>query len=161
MSRRDAGITLVEVAAAVTLLGIVVALLVPSIARSSRFQKVLACEANLHTLHSAQAKDYKMGMKERGQEYWTRLTTQTPRQVSPDALRCPLVTDAAAPPCHYLGPVADPSKLEDKDPIGCDLEHNHSDDGKEGGNVLLKSGEVVTDRTGLWNSAARQGKCRP
>jgi len=114
MSRRDAGITLVEVAAAVTLLGIVVALIVPSIARSSRFQKVLAC-----------------------------------------------VTGAGTRRCHYLGPVAEPFKLEAKDPLGCDLEDNHSDDGKEGGNVLLKSGEVVTDRTGLWNSAARQGKCRP
>src|SRR5207248_3889377 len=78
MSRRDAGITLVEVAAAVTLLGIVVALVVPCIARSSRFQKVQACEANLRTLYSVQAKDYKPDMKERGQEYWTRLAIQTP-----------------------------------------------------------------------------------
>ena len=161
MSRRDAGITLVEVAAAVTLLGIVVALIVPSIARSSRFQKVLACEANLRLLHGAQTNYYKPGMKERGQEYWTRLADQTPPLVSADALHCPFVTGAGTRRCHYLGPVAEPFKLEAKDPLGCDLEDNHSDDGKEGGNVLLKSGEVVTDRTGLWNSAARQGKCRP
>ena len=66
-----------------------------------------------------------------------------------------------APPCHYYGPAGDLSKYDDKDPIGCDMERNHSDDGKQGGNVLLRSGAVTTDHTGIWGTAMRSGKCRP
>ena len=40
----ERGITLVEIAAAVTIVGILVALLLPAWVCSSRFQKVLACE---------------------------------------------------------------------------------------------------------------------
>jgi len=55
----------------------------------------------------------------------------------------------------------DPAKLDAKDPIGCDMPQSHSEDGGQGGNVLLKSGEVVTDHTGIWAGATRSGKCRP
>ena len=44
---------------------------------------------------------------------------------------------------------------------GCDLERNHSDDAKKGGNILLKNGEVRTDHMGIWSTAIRSGKCRP
>lgn len=161
MRRRQAGITLVEVAAAVTLAGVVVAILIPAMARSSRLDKVLACRANLKTLHQAQEKAPQPGAKDYGRAYWERLAAGASPLVSPETLRCPLVHHADAPPCHYFGPPGDVSKIDAKDPIGCDMEHNHSDDGKEGGNVLLKSGEVVTDHSGVWATAVRFGKCRP
>jgi hypothetical protein len=161
MRRRDAGITLVEVAAGITLVGIVVALLVPVLSHSARFQRVQECESHLHAMYAAASKAPPPGPKEIGSAYWTRLTETTPPLLSKETLRCPLVDTADAAASHYLGPCEDPAKAGAKEPIGCDAEHNHSDDGKEGGNVLLKSGEVVTDRTGVWFSATRQNKCRP
>lgn len=159
MRRRDAGITIVEVTAAITIVGIVIALLVPAWVRSARFDKVLGCQGNLRTLH--QAKAAPPGPDEFGGAYWVRLTKTSPPLVAADALRCPLFQLPDAPACQYLGPAADPSKLDAKDPLGSDLEHNHSSDGKQGGNVLLNSGEVVTDHTGIWGGATRSGKCRP
>jgi hypothetical protein len=159
MRRRKAGVTLVEVTAGVTLLGIVVALVIPAITRSSRFQKVLECRGHLRDMHQAQAKLPAPGPKELGGAYWTRLASANPPLVSADKLRCPLYSAATSSGCDYLGPAEDPAKIGEKDPIGADAAHNHSDDGKEGGNVLLKSGEVVTDRTGIWGSAGR--RCRP
>lgn len=161
MRRHDAGVTIVEITAAITVVGIAVALLIPAWIRSSRFDKVLACQGNLRTLHQAQAKAPPPGPEDFGRAYWVRLTKTSPPLVQPTALRCPLVHAADAPPCQYLGPATDPSKFDGKDPIGCDMEYNHSADGKQGGNVLLKSGEVVTDHTGIWGGATRQGKCRP
>jgi len=155
----EGGITLVEVAAGVTMLGIVVALVLPAIVRSSRFQKVVECQANLHVMYQAQAKAPAPKSNQLGIAYWTRLTESTP-PLSKEALRCPVVEALDAPACMYLGPGEDPAKADAKDPIGCDLGSNHSNDGKEGGNVLLKSGEVVTDRTGIWASAIHYGKCR-
>jgi hypothetical protein len=161
MRRRDAGITLVEVTAAVTVAGIVLALLLPAMARSSRVNDVLACRGHLKTLYEAQLKAPAPGPKEYGRAYWQRLATSTPPLVSAETLRCPLVDVPDAPPVHYCGPAGDLSKYGEKDPIGCDFEHNHSDDGKQGGNVLLKSGAVATDHTGIWGTALRSGKCRP
>jgi len=161
MRRRDAGITLVEVAAGVTLVGIVVALLVPAMSRSARFQRVLECEGHLKAMYVAASKAPTPGPKEIGSAYWTRLTETTPPLLSKETLRCPLVDTADPAASHYLGPCEDPAKAGAKEPIGCDQEHNHSDDGNEGGNVLLKSGEVVTVRIGVWFSATRHGKCRP
>jgi hypothetical protein len=161
MSRRQAGVTLVEVAAGVTILGIVIALVVPAMARSSRFKKILVCQGHLRTLYEANLRGPMPGPKEYGRAYWSRLTLTTPPLVTPDVLRCPFVEAPEAPPCQYFGPAGDVTKLEAKDPLGCDMEISHSEDGKEGGNVLLKSGEVVTDHTGIWLTAIRVGKCRP
>jgi len=161
MRRRDGGITLVEVTAGLTIVGIILALLVPAMARSSRIDDVLACRGHLKTLYEAQLKAPAPGPKEYGRAYWERLAKTTPPLVTAESLRCPLNDAPDAPPCHYYGPAGDFSKFTDKDPIGCDMEHNHSDDGKQGGNVLLKSGAVTTDHTGIWGSATRSGKCRP
>lgn len=159
--RRDAGITIVEVAAAVTLVGIVVALLVPAWSRSNRFDQVLACQQNLHTLHKAQLSAPAPGPDQLGGAYWVRLTKTSPPLVDASRLRCPLVHAADAPACQYLGPSRDPAGADAKDPIGSDLQLSHSPDEKQGGNVLLKSGAVVSDHTGIWGAATRHGKCRP
>jgi hypothetical protein len=157
--RRDAGITIVEVTAAVTIVGIVIAILIPAWNHSARYDQVLACQANLKSLYQASQKA--PSSDELGGAYWVRLTKTSPPLVDASTLRCPFVTAANAPPCHYLGPAQHPDKLDAKDPLGSDFERNHSDDVKQGGNVLLKSGEVVTDHTGIWGGATRQGKCRP
>jgi hypothetical protein len=161
MRRRDAGITLVEATAAITLVGIVLALLVPAFSHSSRIDDVMTCRAHLKTLYDAQVKAPAPGPKEFGRAYWLRLAQSSPPLVTADALRCPFVVAPDAPPCHYYGPAEEVSKRADKDPIGCDMEHNHGEDGKKGGNILLKSGEVKTDHTGIWGTAIRSGKCRP
>ena len=161
MRRRDSGITLVEATAAILMAGIVLALLLPAFATSSRIETVFVCRGHLKTLYDAQVKAPPAGPKEFGRAYWTRLAQTTPPLVTPDTLRCPFVQAPDAPPCQYLGPAEDVSKRADKDPIGCDMEHNHSEDGKKGGNVLLKTGEVRTDHTGIWGAATRSGKCRP
>jgi hypothetical protein len=161
MRRRDAGITIVEVAAAVTLLAIAVALVVPAWHRSARFQKVLACQENLRALYQARSKAPPPGVNDLGSAYWVRLTKTSPPLVAAETLRCPLLHLPEAPACQYFGPASDPAKLDAKDPIGCDLPPSHSDDGSQGGNVLLNSGEVVTDHTGIWLGSTRGGKCRP
>lgn len=161
MRRREAGITLVEVSAAVTMVGVVIALLIPAMSRGSRLDKILECRGHFKALHQAQEKAPAPGAKEYGRAYWARLAGGPAPLVTADALRCPFVEAPDAVPPHYLGPAGDVSKLEAKDPLGSDFDRNHSEDGKQGGNVLLKSGEVVTDHTGVWASATRFGKCRP
>ena len=161
MRRRDAGITIVEVAAAITIVGIIVALLVPAWMRSARFEKVLACQGNLRALHHAASQAPPPGADELGRAYWVRLTKTSPPLVAAETLRCPLVHHPDAPACQYFGPPSDPAKLDAKDPVGCDFPLSHSEDGGQGGNILLKSGEVVTDHTGIWGGATRSGKCRP
>ena len=150
-----------EVTAGATLVLIAVAIIIPVCTRSSRFEKVLVCEGQLHTLYQQSAKAPAPGPKQLGCEYWARLARTEPPLVSAEILKCPLQRAPDAGAVQYLGPSDELSTLGEKDPIGCDFELNHSDDAKEGGNVLLKTGEVITDRTGLWGSALYQRKCRP
>lgn len=161
MTRRDSGITLVEITAGLTVLGIVAALLVPAITYSRRVEKLMRCQNHLHTLFDAQGKAPAAGPKDFGRQFWIRLTQTSPPLIDSSVLRCPFVVAPESPSCQYLGPAADISKLEPKIPIGCDMELSHSPEGTEGGNVLLRSGEVLTDHTGIWISATRLGKCRP
>lgn len=165
MRRREAGITLVEVTAAITVVGIVIAILVPVLSRSSRIDAVMACRGRLRTLYEAQAKASPPGPQEFGSTYWARLARATPPLVAPETLRCPVIDHHGhpheAPPVSYYGPAGDVSRFGEKDPLGSDMEGNHSDDGKSGGNILLRNGEVKTDHTGIWVNALRSGKLRP
>lgn len=163
--RRD-GFTLVELMVVILFLVIAAALLAPAIARSSRQAKVEACAANLAALHKASEAHYgkSAAPPELGKAYWERLQKVQPPLVEARTLACPLADQEGAPAIQYFGPAIDPRSMTVDDPIGCDLEGNHSDHGREGGNVLLRSGRVVNDnhhRDGLWGSAVRQGKCRP
>ena len=155
------GLTLVEVLVVAMALLIVVVLVLPAIAQVSRRDKVARCIGNLQTLHRAQASAGAPGAK-LGVDFWLRLRTAQPPLVGPEALRCPLVDRPDAPECQYLGPRADPAALKDLHPIGCDAEVNHSPNMRQGGNVLLKSGEVLTEKGdgGLWTDA-RTKYCRP
>src|SRR6516164_5120894 len=128
MSRRDAGITLVEILAAVTVVAVVLAVLIPVQARAARYQNLKLCQDHLHTLYDAQAKAPPSKVQETGRAYWVGLTKTTPPLVSADVLKCPFVDEPDAPFCQYLGPEGEIAKLKPKDPIGCDMEQNHSAD---------------------------------
>ena len=165
---RHAGFTLVEILVVLVFLVVAIALLVPCFARVSRQHRVEACAANLKALHEAAAALYeKPGAPapELGRAYWEKLAKTTPPLVQPQTLICPLAEREGAPAVQYLGPADDPKSAPPNQPIGCDFLGNHDEHGKEGGNVLLKSGAVVNDNNnnegGLWGIATHGGKCRP
>lgn len=161
MSRRDAGITLVEILGAVTVVLILLTILIPIHSKAGRYKTVMECQDHLHTLYEAQAKAPPTKEQEIGRAYWIRLTQGTPPLVTPDVLKCPFVPSDAAPFCQYLGPSGEIQKLDPKDPIGCDMELNHSENHKQGGNLLLKNGQVVNDYQSLWATTIQSEKCRP
>jgi len=161
MRRRDTGITLVEITAAVTIVAIVLALLIPMQAKAARYEKLKQYQDHLHAMYEANAKASPTKTQEVGRAYWVRLTQTTPPLLAPDVLKCPFVEDPNAPFCQYYGPSGDVAKLDMKDPIGTDMDQNHSEDRKQGGNLLLKSGEVVTDHTSLWATTLQMGRVRP
>jgi prepilin-type N-terminal cleavage/methylation domain-containing protein len=164
---RDEGFTLVELMVVVVVLGVAVALLAPAFARASRHEKIEACSANLKALHEAQRLYYgsaQASAPELGKAYWEKLAKAAPPLIQPNRLICPLADPESTSTTQYLGPAADPRLTTTDDPIGCDVETNHSPRGQEGGNVLLKSGAVVNDHSpyeGPWGIAHRRGKCRP
>jgi hypothetical protein len=161
MTRRDAGITIVEVLAALTILVIVLAIFIPIVTRAGRYEKVKLCQEHLHTMFEAQAKAPAPATETIGRAYWVRLTQTTPPMLTGDVLKCPFIDVEGAPFCQYFGPAGDVAKVQAKDPIGCDMELAHSENGKQGGNLLLKSGSVVNDWQSLWATTLKTGKCRP
>jgi len=161
MRRREAGITLVEIAAAVVVVSIIVAILVPVLLRAGRLGRLQTCQGHLHAMFEAQAKAPPTKIQEHGRGYWVRLTQTQPPLLDASILKCPFVDAPDAPYCQYYGPTEEVDNVDPKDPIGCDMETNHSEDGKQGGNVLLKSGAVVTDNRGPWGAAISGRKCSP
>jgi hypothetical protein len=161
MSRRETGVTLVEITAAVTILAIILALLIPVLVKAGRYDTLKKCQDHLHTLYEAQSKAPPTKTQEIGRAYWVRLTQTNPPLVTPDVLKCPFVEDPSGPFCQYYGPSGDIVKLAPQDPIGSDMDQNHSEDRRQGGNLLLKSGEVVTDHTSLWATTIQMGRVRP
>lgn len=165
------GFTLVELLVVVVVLAVIASLIIPPIARSFRHDKVRACADNFRKLHVAQQTYISLhpGVPHPlGMAYWVALTRTSPPLIEPsqrEILTCPVLGDPDAGDCQYLGPAADAGSLGPTDPLGCDLVLNHSETGAEGGNVLLKSGAVVTDNTrdtsGVWGSAVFGSKCRP
>lgn len=157
ISSRARGLTLVEVLVVVIVLLIAAALLLPLGSQAARRDKIARCMGNLKALHAAQAAAGPPGPN-LGTAYWLRLKDR----VSPETLRCPLVDRPEAPECLYLGPRTDPAELRDVHPIGADAEINHSSNGRQGGNVLLKSGEVQTEKgDSLFWGDVRSKYCRP
>lgn len=152
---RARGFTLAEALVLVLSALLLAAVLLPLRGRAARLERVLSCRDRLRTLHQAQ-EGLPAGAA-RGQAFWTRLAETSPPRISREALRCPLVEDPQAPECHYLGPSGDPAALEPQAPLGCDDPENHGPQGRRGGNILLKSGEIHTDDGILWRQAL--GRC--
>ncbi len=158
------GITLVEIVVAVVALAVLAMLFLPPLARALRHKKVEACAANLRTLHRAQAEyaaRHPAAPSGMGRAFWTRLSGENPPLVDDSVYACPVYGAPKRNKCQYLGPGGDAARLLETDPLGCDEIFNHSPNGREGGNVLLKSGAVRTDNEGFWRSCIHEGKCRP
>lgn len=152
---RRAGFTLVELLAAGMAVLVAVCLFVPVLTAGSRSARIEDCASRLKTLHQAAAS--LPGEAPAGRAYWTRLV---PGKVEAGKLRCPLADEHPLEDSDYLGPAKTEGKFDGEHPLGCDVSTNHSPDGKQGGNVLLRSGRVVTDHTLLWRSAIH-GDCKP
>ena len=155
---RQRGLTLAEILVGIVLVIILTALFIPALSRSLRQSRLDACAANLGVLYKARQSP---GIPfEAGSKYWLALPG-----VDSNALLCPLRDPADPHPCDYWGPSEDPAGRAETDPIGCDAPDNHSPNGIEGANILLKSGRVVLDNrsgaNGLFGSAIRLGRCTP
>lgn len=147
------GFTLAEILVLIVSGLLLLALLLPLRGRAERLERVLACRNHLRMLYQAQAELPASPPAPRGRHYWIRLAEASPPRVEREILRCPLVEDPRAPECHYLGPSGDPATLESQAPLGCDDVENHGPQGRRGGNILLKSGEIRTDNAMFWRQA--------
>ncbi len=139
-------------------LAVAVAMAVPAFSRASRHEKVQLCAGNLKGLHSAWSSLPKP-VAERGRGFWAAVAKAAPTLVTPRTLQCPFTEHVNPPPVQYLGPSTDPATMGGDGLLGCDEYLNHHPRGREGGNILRKSGRVVTDAGDLWRKATLEGGC--
>jgi hypothetical protein len=144
---RESGLTLAEVFVGAMALIVVLAVLIPVGVRSSRLDALKRCVGNLQTLHRAMSADPASASAPLGSAHWTRLP------VDPSVHRCPLAEPVPGRTCDYLGPARPTASLGPDSVIGCDDPDNHGEHGREGGNVLRKSGEVLTDNGPVWRES--------
>ena len=152
--RGTSGLTLAGILVLVAVAALFLGMLLPLRTYSERHGQLLACRAHLQALHRAQA-DPKAATATPplGSAYWTRLSDL--KLVDPSTLRCPLFEPER--PCDYRGPARPPAALPPHAAIGSDDPLNHDAHGRMGGNVLRKSGAVLTAPADgdLWQSTVR------
>jgi prepilin-type N-terminal cleavage/methylation domain-containing protein len=147
-TRRDCGLTAVELIVVIVVLGIGAAITVPALLRAGRNDRLARCESNLRALWQLDADLRAKGgafPTGRGSAYWEKIAAENPGLAT-----CPLSG------IRYRGPIADPGSLPPGAPMAADAPGAHG--AAEGGNVLFKIGEVraVRELDGLWKAAAEQ-----
>ena len=164
-SLREGGFTLAELLAAAAALVMIGALVVTVAVRAKRSDALAVCRENLRQLHGALQGSLADGTEHpTGRELWRSLLRDG--RVKPGALRCPLLEDGDhGPDVQYYGPAGQIAAAGAGDPIACDDPGNHSADGRKGGNILRKSGDVILDdtflgETALWASTLKT-YCKP
>ena len=142
------------------------ALLVPFFVKAANRAKVTGCQGNLSTLWTMEnvyAKDHGNRMPEAtGKDFWRALTRTNPPLLDESKWEiscCNARAEAKPGEIHYLGPASDVNRLGDYDPVGCDELFNHSSDGKGGGNVLRKAGDVMELNGADWRAVS--SRCVP
>ena len=154
---RRAAVVLAAVLAVALLgsIGVVVALHV------RKRERVVACAGNLKELWRAEmlrlsssARRGPLPDHPLGRESWERLR-KTVAGLD-EHVTCPVRRGSAAGEIQYWGPSEKLTRLNSAGPVGCDAPGNH---GRGGGNVLLKSGDVVESDGELWERCM-SGACR-
>jgi len=124
-----------------------------AVQRAQRMARVTRCASNLRALWQTQLQyqawvcPYGPLSPKRGHEFWHQW-----KRVHPSAndFDCPLSEEGRRIGLSYRGPCRDANRLKPDDPVGADREGNHGPG--QGGNVLLKSGDVreVSESDPLW-----------
>ena len=163
-------ISLMEIIASIVMVSVLTSLVVPWVITAPRRSKFTSCAAHLSSLYkmteiySSQVSRRLDFRQLRGKKLWTWLVETEPPILQGDEAQffsCPVKGTWQSGRMDYLGPSRKVNNLVDGDPVACDEESNHSWDGSEGGNVLLKSGAVVEDKAELWKRCIKEKECVP
>jgi hypothetical protein len=151
-----------EILVVVVILGILVALLLPTCHFPSRHPRCMSNLAQLWAMHrnyQAQFGGRKLLPTNTGADFWLLLTRTEPPLIDPslaDIYDCSVSpTRGDTTHCEYRGPASDVNAYADSDPVGaCD----HGDDGIV---VLRRNGDVMLYPRGDPVAVAALEKTRP
>ena len=149
-------------------LALVAGVAVPLMVRARRQARMTSCAANLSELWKTHSINSIHGHRrsfprDEGKQFWLQLSTTSPALVEPghEIYGCPVRGGVLRGQTHYLGPRKDVNTLGDSDPVGCDEAFNHGADGREGGKLLRKSGDVLSLEGPLWLRFIGERGCIP
>ena len=153
MSVRRRGITLLEILVVIVVIGILIALLLPSINGTHRIHGITSCSNNLSqmwkmmNIYRSQFGGRKKSMPTAvGRAFWRSLEKTVPPLIdvtSSEVFLCPVKGDGMIGDLEYWGPGKPISLLGDMEPVGCDAMGATPNHQEEGCNLLRKSGDVI------------------